>query len=376
MRRSGLPACLVLLLTLALRAEATPFFARTYDFSCQTCHSGFPRLNRFGLAFKANNFRIPGAEKSAPLAWQKTIPLATQIVPTYQRFSPRPNVSQYTDTQLLAGGLLTRSTAFYIHHSLWIDDNPLEFPSYEVWGQQVLDERNKVLFKIGQFELPYSYSPVTHLSTVFGPLLFGAALQGNDVRIGSAMRGVQFSGLLYDKARWYVAYGAPALLASGNLVGHRQFFGEFRDLFVRLSNRDLARNVGLFFYLTEPPRNPNDPKTMDRGQRYGLDATLHWRGFQFYLMALYGEDRDPRGNGRRGFLRSGFFEVDKMLLPWLGMAARWDVQTTEINGNRAYADAKTISLRFYPVQNLKLVAEYQQRDHGVSGTALLATLSF
>src|SRR5262249_6598763 len=149
--------------------------------------------------------------------------------------------------------------------------------------------------KVGQFELPYAYSPVTHLITITTPLLFGAGIQGNDVRVGAPMRGIQLSGLIADRARLYIAYGAPSLHADGNVVGEREFFGEFRDLFLRVSNADLARNFGFFAYFTRPTRNPNDPNTRQDGQRYGLDGTLEWRGFQFFAMAVYGEDSHPLG---------------------------------------------------------------------------------
>src|SRR5579872_5111201 len=111
---------LILILACAGSASATPFFARAYGFKCQTCHSGFPRLNEFGLAFKANNFRIPGAERSAPMMWQKTIPLAVQVKPETINSAPG-GVNQETDTQLLAGGLLSRTTAFYMHHTYFLD---------------------------------------------------------------------------------------------------------------------------------------------------------------------------------------------------------------------------------------------------------------
>ncbi len=310
------------------------------------------------------------------MAWQKTPPLATQIEPTYQRFSPGRRKSQYTDTQLLAGGLLSRTTAFYIHHSLWIDDKPTEFPSYEVWAQQVLDEHSKLMFKIGQFELPYAYSPFINMATVFQPQIYLASLQDNDVEIGTTMRGIQLSGLINHRVQFYLAYGAPAINTSGFAVGQREFLGEFRDFYMRFANRDQARNLGFFVYLTHPPRDPADLSTSDRGQRYGLDGRFDWRGFQFYAMAVYGENSDPLGNGKRGFLRGGFIEVDKMFLPWLGLAVRLEAQTTNIGTTRTYSDAKTISLSLYPIRNLKLTAEYQQRDHGRSDTALQASLSF
>jgi hypothetical protein len=51
-------------ITLALlfpapKADATPQFARQTGRSCNFCHSGVPRLNDSGLAFKNNGFRFP-----------------------------------------------------------------------------------------------------------------------------------------------------------------------------------------------------------------------------------------------------------------------------------------------------------------------------
>jgi hypothetical protein len=40
-------------------ASAIPAFARKYETSCQTCHTGFPKLNPFGQAFRLNGYRMP-----------------------------------------------------------------------------------------------------------------------------------------------------------------------------------------------------------------------------------------------------------------------------------------------------------------------------
>ena len=358
--------------------QATPFFARMYNFKCVVCHSGVPRLNSFGLEFKYNNFRIPGAEKSAPLAWQKTVPLAVQVQPTTERASPGAHKADFTDTQLLAGGLLTRTTSFYVHHSLWIDDKPVEFPSYEVWVQQVLSEHGKVMLKLGQFELPYGYSPFTHKVTVFTPLVYGSGIQGNDVRLGAAMRGFQLSAQFPHVARVYVATGAPSLLSTGNTIGEREFFGDFRDVFIRVASPNPARSISGFVYITSPTRDPADPTTHNDGQRFGLEGTLLWRGFEFDGLAVYGENSNPLGTGHKGVLRGGFLEVDKMLRPWVGLTGRWDVQTISTTSS-VYSDALTLSIRFYPIpaqRALRLTAEYQSADHGRSSTSLQASVSF
>jgi hypothetical protein len=376
MRRFFLAALLLLLPALTTPARGIPVFARAYHLPCQSCHNGFPRLNAFGLNFKANAFRIPGAEKKAVLAWQKTIPLAVQILPTYESSNPKPDVVQYTDTQLLAAGLLTRTTAFYLHQSLWTDFNPVPFPSDEVWGQQVLDERSKLMFKFGQFELPFAYSPHIHLVTVIPPYIFGAGLHGNDVLLGSDVRGLQLSGTIARQARWYVVGSAPATNTSGYANDALQFFGAYRDLFIRITNYDLARNVGFFMYFTSPPRDPADSSTEDHGQRYGIDANYYWRNLELFAMAVIGGNDDPTGKGQHGYLHGGFIEANYMIKPWIGLTARLETQMTEVAAARRTTDAMTFSLRLYPFQKLRLTAEYQQRNHGDGTTALQASLSF
>ena len=65
-------------------SSAVPAFARKYQTSCYTCHSGFPNRNAFGEAFKNNGYRWPGGEeedhakqeqtKLGADGWKKTFP--------------------------------------------------------------------------------------------------------------------------------------------------------------------------------------------------------------------------------------------------------------------------------------------------------------
>jgi len=63
-------------------ASAMPAFARQYGFSCNTCHSAFPRLNEFGEYFAGNNYRMPNWRETmmdtgdSMLALPKSVPFA------------------------------------------------------------------------------------------------------------------------------------------------------------------------------------------------------------------------------------------------------------------------------------------------------------
>jgi hypothetical protein len=45
-------------------AWAMPEFSRRYSLSCAACHAAFPRLNKFGEQFAADNFRLPNWKES------------------------------------------------------------------------------------------------------------------------------------------------------------------------------------------------------------------------------------------------------------------------------------------------------------------------
>src|SRR5690348_1478798 len=56
---AALFAALILLFVTVPSAHAVPAFARKYATSCTTCHTGFPKLNPFGEAFRLNGYRMP-----------------------------------------------------------------------------------------------------------------------------------------------------------------------------------------------------------------------------------------------------------------------------------------------------------------------------
>jgi hypothetical protein len=64
-------------------AEAIPAFARKYETSCQTCHTMFPKLNAFGMAFRFNGYRMP--EETEDMVKDTPISLGA---PAYKRLWP------------------------------------------------------------------------------------------------------------------------------------------------------------------------------------------------------------------------------------------------------------------------------------------------
>jgi hypothetical protein len=65
-------------------AEAIPAFARKYETSCQTCHTMFPKLNAFGMAFRLNGYRMP--KETEDMVKERQIALGA---PAYKKLWPQ-----------------------------------------------------------------------------------------------------------------------------------------------------------------------------------------------------------------------------------------------------------------------------------------------
>ncbi|MGD1158625.1 MAG: hypothetical protein ABSA41_22770 [Terriglobia bacterium] len=119
-----LAALLCLSLIWASRSYGIPAFSRKYQTSCATCHSDFPELNDFGLAFKKNGFKFPKDDeffvKEPPVmlgakAQKEAFPKAIYpgeipgTIPISFRYS---GFASYNSKQPLALGYLPRTDLF------------------------------------------------------------------------------------------------------------------------------------------------------------------------------------------------------------------------------------------------------------------------
>lgn len=117
-------ACMVPILFWSQDSSAIPAFARKYQTSCYTCHSGFPARNAFGEAFRNNGYRWPGGEdedhakqeqtKMGADGWKKTFPNSPwpADIPGYApvAFWIRGNVLSYTEESLKPNGTQSKAS--------------------------------------------------------------------------------------------------------------------------------------------------------------------------------------------------------------------------------------------------------------------------
>ena len=277
------------------RASAIPAFARKYHTSCSTCHSNWPELNDFGLAFKQNGFKFPKDDedflKEPPLmlgarAQKEAFPYSIYpgelpILPIAFRYSGHfiynsaqpPAITRAVgfipQTDLFQPNTLTIIAASSLGPSLefWIDDDlaaggsganggmgDAYIKANNFLGHYLHVPINDLNVRYGQFEvdLPFTQARTINLTpyaiyaetayinpTGNGPL---AGTTANPFTFADPQRGIEFGGFPHQGNTWWSlaildgtnsSYGtaAPA-------IGHNS-----KDIYFNLWQRfNLERN--------------------------------------------------------------------------------------------------------------------------------------
>ncbi|MGQ0737389.1 MAG: hypothetical protein ACT4QD_27555 [Acidobacteriota bacterium] len=143
---TALPICLTLfanlILSLAVTAEATPQFARTYRADCSFCHASPPRLNERGLRFLAAGYRLDGEDRSPtiPVAVWNTVDLELRHSADLRKGFP-------SRVEIISAGPIGRTRAAY-------------FVEWRALSQNIGSNR-RLLDRSGRFEDLFVRSPVT-----------------------------------------------------------------------------------------------------------------------------------------------------------------------------------------------------------------------
>lgn len=166
-------------------ANAIPPFARKYQTNCQTCHTSFPKLNPFGMAYRANGYRFPGGDevfvKDDPISmgaeaskrlwpkavWPSDIPYLPPIgLTTFTNFYIGEDTETTTEFDgieeigLLAGGTLGESFSFFLDWRMyqwgpdegWLDRAFINWTPIRI--NEMLGDLASKLFNIEEIEDP------------------------------------------------------------------------------------------------------------------------------------------------------------------------------------------------------------------------------
>jgi hypothetical protein len=234
--------------------QAIPAFSRKYQTSCTTCHSDFPELNDFGLAFKKRGFKFPTDDdtfvKQEPVllgskAQKEAFPEAVYpgeipgTIPISFRYEGNFNWNSYQPQPVQATGYVPRTDLFVPNTftiisagsfgpnlSFWIDDDISAGGSgangglgdgwlkYNDLGRVFHLPKDSLNVRFGQFELdiPFTQARTPYLSgydvfnqgalaqnsCAFSPQPVPCQTTNNPFILGTPQRGIEFGGYPND----------------------------------------------------------------------------------------------------------------------------------------------------------------------------------
>jgi len=341
-------------------AAAIPAFARRYLTSCTTCHVLPPQLNSFGLAFRANGFRIPSGERSrqekdvqlgAP-EWEELFPEAippgtvSDLPPlaAFIRTSLEIDRGKLSTEQtqviaaLLSGGNLGHRVSWFAAGTFSQNGGQSSAGIERLWGSVDHLAGTWLNVRAGYLEpAVVPYSRYTHNLSYEGYLPFesagpaGLALSASRSALevfgaGSdpgPLRGLQYAvGLAARDATGGVAadgymrasYKFGGVAAAGDRSGEP---GRLAPALAPLEERSLR--IGAFVYRA----TLGGPNSRPRAWRSGVDADLLFGRVEAFGTAWRGSDSassDAPGTSSWSYLAGGSVRP----WPWLMFLTRYE----------------------------------------------------
>lgn len=385
----------------AADAQAIPAFARKYNVGCNTCHTIYPQLNRFGRDFRDNGFRTaeevqallekmpatpPSAQPATEDFWSfipEEIPFSIQAK-LHDAIKPKADVKndfQLEELQLQSGGTFTPRVSYYLHHHLAEEGEPGDLYAGWVRFNNLLGS-NWLNVTAGQIELPLSFSPEIERLSSFQYLAFDRRLGANTFNLSTPQLGIQVFGQSARGTKLWAGVVNGTGLAENEETDSFDS-NNFKDVYARVG-QELGEHVlgGFVYYGRASASTERLGSFDDRFVRAGGDALVNFDRLIVYGTALYARDDNPLGTGERrtffgGFAQGDVYFNDRTIafvrvdvvhqnLPAVFAAAESDAEehaeAEEGPPFRVNTIAVTPGLQFLARPNVKLGFEYQIRQ--------------
>jgi hypothetical protein len=229
-----------ILLTLCnTTSYSIPAFARKYKTSCATCHTGFPKLNAFGEAFRRNGYQFPGGtdpefikedpvslgsegnKKAFPEAiWPGSIPGSSPIslflngeMDYNPKVDPRFTFDGLGNSiEAIAAGTLGEDLSFWGQFALG-SDGTVELNRIFLIFSNIIGDSYALNARVGVIE-PGLFSFSTHRAWMEDFWLTTRAFSGDmDWTIEETQKGVELNGMAAGRFGWNAGivegFGAP-----------------------------------------------------------------------------------------------------------------------------------------------------------------------
>ena len=355
-------------------ADTLPLFARKYSFQCTQCHIAFPRLNTFGMAFKQNGYRLPGAKGESP--WESTtfpLSLLGNVGYSYNRLdaadssggrsSFTSSAFQQNDVEFHSAGTLAPEVTFRFDNSFEGVAGPLTSGQAFVQFDDVVKD-GKLNVRAGIYDADIHYLADSRRMTL-SHYLSPITLPGFGVELNGTQSGWTWAGGVSNSDR---TLGKPSDKTLNN--AENVYAWVTRDV----TNHQLAS--ARVFVDQQDPRSA----TKRSAQHLQVDVNAFLNSSRWWVIPGFTYEKF----GDADFTQFDVQEtglLDTGLL--FGTANRWaatgrlELQHRpefQFEGVTAFPEADfsalTANLAYYVNPNAKLVLEYSRLHDNVQGPRL------
>lgn len=398
-------------------ASAIPVFSRKYQTSCITCHTGYPRLNAFGEAFRYNGYQFPDNDeeqvKEEPVklgseaykrvwpdaVWPSSMPGSTPISLRGRLAFVIGNEGDslfYSEfgqpaLQLIAAANMTENIVVFAGVHLFEEGEPGSIDRLFVRFGNLFSKflpKRMLNLRVGQFIpdlVPFAsnhrgitnsaYAYNTYAPELGSGFISGHAHGGGPFGIENFQIGTELNGIIKSRFR----YVAGMVNGNGTALDNNSF----RDFYGRVSYKigglgfdgrikegmnsdyESSLTVGLFGYKGVSTENSTDVDFY----RYGMDANLRWGKLNIVGGFISGSDGLMDVNMYNLFFAETYYEI----YPWLTGLIRYE----QANPNTAEPARQIVPhLSALTIANLRFKLESRININDIKFTNLYLGVDF
>jgi mono/diheme cytochrome c family protein len=319
---------LLVFLLWSARADAVPVFANGQGVSCETCHTTFPGMTRYGMMVMMTNFQILQRHLQ-----DQALPVAARLyITSYLANHNQPASTTVSDLSLLSGGFLGRNFTYYLEQHI-IDSGQIG-DTEQMWlsWNGLFGGTNS--FQVGKFHTPFPFMPA-HAWTLGNYLLATQTTGQNLFNPNDARWGFAFNGMSNE-----FMYNLSYLTGSGP-TGDALDFNSTRneralDFNVSYGGMSTPFSVGIVGIAGTSPLHDNSFFNGENGfTREGLYFGYQTDAWHFQTMYYHGYDAHPDLAEFNIPLDGYFFEAERDLGWRNHILVRYDVASSDTL-NRQY----------------------------------------
>ncbi len=343
----ALCAAAFILLASTANADAIPVFANGQGVSCQTCHTTFPGMTRYGMSVMMTNFQILNRHLQ-----DQALPIAARIyITSILANKDRSGSTMVDDLSLLAGGFLGRNFTWYLEqHAITsglIGDTEQGWSSWN----GLFHGTNSI--QAGKFHTPFPFMPA-HAWTIAPYLLATQTTGQNTFNPNDSRWGVAFNGMSNE-----FMYNLSWLAGSGSMGDGLDFNKTLNpralDLNVSYGGMQIPWSVGLVGIRGDSPVTDtatNRFVASNTFTREGAYLSYQDTAWHFQTMYMHGMDSNPDIGASNVPMNGFFFEVERDI-DWRNhILLRYDVASSDTLNRQVVAE---VSHNVLP--NLALIGE-------------------